>query len=190
MNLLFPAEIMRDTDAERVYQEYPRKVAKEDALRSIRKALHKIEIEGRDIEWLIGRVRQFANSPAGKAGKYTPHPATWFNRGSYDDDPTEWRRGYSNSPHADDVERCRVREGEARARKEAMEKKDKDAIAYTAAMSAREQYDWLQRYIEQLPEVTREWYRKKRPAELVARPIIALWIMEARNAASRTSAAG
>ena len=25
--------------------------------------------------------------------QYIPHPATWFNRGSYDDDPAEWSRG-------------------------------------------------------------------------------------------------
>ena len=24
--------------------------------------------------------------------QFIPHPATWFNRGSYDDDPKEWSR--------------------------------------------------------------------------------------------------
>lgn len=25
--------------------------------------------------------------------QFIPHPATWFNRGSYDDDPNEWVKG-------------------------------------------------------------------------------------------------
>jgi len=30
--------------------------------------------------------------------KFCPHPATWFNRGSFDDDPKEWVRGAAAAP--------------------------------------------------------------------------------------------
>jgi len=43
-------------------------------------------------DWLLGRVKAFATSPAGQAGKFTPHPATWFNGGRYEDDDAEWAR--------------------------------------------------------------------------------------------------
>lgn len=78
---------------EEVYQCYPRKVGKPDALKAIRKALGEIGGRGDDINavsWLCERVQKFANSPAGQAGKYTPYPATWFNSGRYDDDPQQW----------------------------------------------------------------------------------------------------
>ena len=80
--------------AESVYQAYPRKVAKGAALKAIAKALDTLAKRADVTDptaWLLARVRAFADSPAGKAGQYTPHPATWFNRGSYDDDPEEWQ---------------------------------------------------------------------------------------------------
>lgn len=42
--------------------------------------------------WLLGRVQAFAASPAGNAGKFTPHAATWFSDGRYDDPPEAWER--------------------------------------------------------------------------------------------------
>src|SRR6476620_8160014 len=38
------------------------------------------------------RTLAFARSPAGNRGNLTPHPATWFNQGRYDDNPTEWEQ--------------------------------------------------------------------------------------------------
>ena len=79
-----------------VYQAYPRKVGKAAALKAIRKALATIakadDPPADPVAWLTQRVRMFAASPAGEAGRFTPHPSTWFNQGRYDDDPDEWNR--------------------------------------------------------------------------------------------------
>jgi hypothetical protein len=36
---------------------------------------------------LYQTVVKFRESPAGKKGEYTPHPATWFNADKFFDDP-------------------------------------------------------------------------------------------------------
>ena len=86
---------------EAIYQAYPRKVAKAEALKAIGKAAARVkgrpETQGDPAAWLLGRVVAFAESPAGKAGTFTPHPATWFNKGRYDDDQAEWQRTEDNS---------------------------------------------------------------------------------------------
>ncbi len=73
-----------------VYAEYPRKVAKQDAIAAITKAL-----KTRSYEFLIERTKAYAAAvklwPAGEE-QFVPHPATWYNRGSYDDDPATWER--------------------------------------------------------------------------------------------------
>ena len=40
--------------------------------------------------WLLGRVRAYAESPAGKRGKFTPKASRWFAEGMYDDPPEAW----------------------------------------------------------------------------------------------------
>jgi hypothetical protein len=80
---------------ERIYESYPRKVGKGQALKAIAKAIK--AIAGRaDVSdpaaWLLERVQAFAASPAGQAGKFTPYPGAWFNAARYDDDPAEWNR--------------------------------------------------------------------------------------------------
>ena len=86
-----PRNDWTNDDVLRVYNEYPRKVGRKLALRRIATALTEIaEREADPVSWLVARVRQYAESPAGKRGKFTPYPATWFNQGRYDDDPTEW----------------------------------------------------------------------------------------------------
>jgi len=42
------------------------------------------------VQYLKERTIDFAKSPAGQNGKYTPHPATWFNAGRYSDEDAEW----------------------------------------------------------------------------------------------------
>lgn len=82
-------------DVEAIYNAYPRKRGKRDALKAIRKAIaeiRKARPEFDAVEWLLARVSEFAASPAGKRGEYTPYPQKWFNRGDYDDDPAEWYR--------------------------------------------------------------------------------------------------
>jgi len=81
---------------ERLYAAYPRRVGKQRAMKAIAKAVKIVQSrperqeDARD--WLLARVKAFAASPAGNAGKYTPHPATWFNDGRFDDDDAEWQR--------------------------------------------------------------------------------------------------
>ncbi|MBN2130213.1 MAG: helix-turn-helix domain-containing protein [Sedimentisphaerales bacterium] len=83
----------------RIYDAYPRRVGRAKALQAIEKALQKIGDRGQvdPHAWLLGRVKAFAASPAGRAGQYTPHPTTWFNQDRFDDDDTEWRRRTTTS---------------------------------------------------------------------------------------------
>ena len=77
--------------AEDVYAIYPRKVGKLGALKAIEKAA---KAKG----WLelFEKTKAYAAAvskwPAADR-QFVPHPATFFNRGSYDDDPKEWQRG-------------------------------------------------------------------------------------------------
>lgn len=75
--------------AENLYSAYPRKVGKASAIRAISNALKRNELT---YEQMLEKVNAFAASPAGNAGNYTPHPATWFNAARYLDDPAEWDR--------------------------------------------------------------------------------------------------
>lgn len=78
--------------AEAIYEAYPRHVAKDAALRAACAAIAAIRDRGvpEPGSWLLGRVRAFARSPAGQAGRFTPHPATWLRAARYDDDDREW----------------------------------------------------------------------------------------------------
>lgn len=76
--------------AESVYDAYPRKVARQDALKAIVKAMKVV-----DPDRLLERTKAFAEATTRWSDgdlQFIPHPATWFNRGSYDDDPTTWER--------------------------------------------------------------------------------------------------
>jgi hypothetical protein len=88
---------------ESIYQTYPRKVGKLAALKAIEKAVSRISAErrigeGEAAAFLIERTRVFANSPKGQLGDLTPHPATWYNRGSYIDDEREWQANTPSAP--------------------------------------------------------------------------------------------
>jgi len=85
---------------EAIYAAYPRKIGKQAALKAIARAASRIS--GRPdlgetpaMEWLRVRTLAYAGAvakwPAGDE-RFIPHPATWFNRGSYDDDPATWVR--------------------------------------------------------------------------------------------------
>ncbi len=87
-----------DFDLERVYQAFPRHVGKPEAFKAIRTAVRELGT-GKErpvcsvpeaLEFLHQKATAFASSPAGKQGKFTPHPATWFNQGRYHDDEREW----------------------------------------------------------------------------------------------------
>jgi hypothetical protein len=70
-----------------LYSAYPRKIARGAAMKAIERALRDT-----DFETLMEAVRVFANSSAGRAGKFCPYPSTWFNRRQWEDDRQEWDR--------------------------------------------------------------------------------------------------
>jgi hypothetical protein len=72
---------------ETLYRAYPRRIGKAEAMKAIAKALKKATYID-----LLEAVMEFAASPAGQQGEFTPHPATWFNREQWNDDREEWRR--------------------------------------------------------------------------------------------------
>lgn len=79
-----------DAQAERVYQEYPRKIGKGDALTKIRAA---IKAEGFDK--IHEAVLEFARAckATRREKQYIPHPSTWFNQKRWKDDRDEWWLG-------------------------------------------------------------------------------------------------
>lgn len=79
---------------QQLYQAYPRREGKGAALKAIEKAL---QAAGIPFEQLLERVKKFASSPAGNAGRFVPHPATWFNQRRFEDDPKEWSRANQQS---------------------------------------------------------------------------------------------
>ena len=86
-----------------IYQQYPRRVARIAALNAIKKAVAYL-VDSEKITALEARRKLYkatalyARSPAGQNPDKSkiPHPATWYNRGSYLDDPTEWQHGGFN----------------------------------------------------------------------------------------------
>lgn len=75
-------------EAESIYLTYPRRVGRGDAIKSIIKALRKVP-SGK----LMSATSLFALAvsrwPLDRQ-RFVPHPATWFNRESYLDDPNTW----------------------------------------------------------------------------------------------------
>jgi len=88
----------KDEDIEKVYHEYPKHVAKGQALKAIRSALKKV-----DIDTLIQATKEFAESQKGRTKKYIPNPATWYNAERWLDDRSEWHSWKDNDkPNAID----------------------------------------------------------------------------------------
>lgn len=74
---------------ETIYQAYPRKKKKINALKAIEKALLRIAYAD-----LLAATERYAAEQrvriaAGGEWKHTPYPATWFNAGGYEDEPDE-----------------------------------------------------------------------------------------------------
>lgn len=69
-----------------IYDAYPRKVGKGPAVKSIIKALAKIEPSE-----LLKRTLAYAAARANEDPQFTPHPATWFNQERFNDDPATWK---------------------------------------------------------------------------------------------------
>lgn len=86
-------------DAETIYAEYPRKMARIEAIKAIKKAIITVSKTGISIdeaaEILLYRTKMFAAATAiwkEQDKCFIPYPATWYNRGHYDDDPENWKR--------------------------------------------------------------------------------------------------
>ena len=79
---------------EEIYDAYPRKEKPRAAKKAIDAALKRLaerpDGPADPVAWLLERTQAYAQSPAGQRGRYTPHPATWFNDGGYDSDPQAW----------------------------------------------------------------------------------------------------
>src|SRR5690606_13726732 len=73
---------------EEIYKAYPRKVGKQAALTAIRAAVNR----GATPEYLLEATTEYARSREGKEQSFTPHPATWYQQGRYDDDRADWWR--------------------------------------------------------------------------------------------------
>lgn len=81
--------------AERIYAHYPRKIAHKAAIKAICAALADVGARGEpDPEnYLLIRTRRYADQRKAQHAKdpdsmrFTPHPASWFNAGRYDDEP-------------------------------------------------------------------------------------------------------
>lgn len=69
-----------------IYDAYPRKISRPDALRAIRKAMTKV-----DPADLLKKTLEYAAARQGEDDKFTPHPATWFNAERYNDKPETWK---------------------------------------------------------------------------------------------------
>ena len=91
-------DVDRDVDSlsfEDFWKVVHRKEGKGAAQKAYERAC--VRLAGRDgpggdnpDEFLIERMVKFAKSPKGKAGQYSPLPATWLNEFRYDDDPAVW----------------------------------------------------------------------------------------------------
>lgn len=84
-----------DERATQVYELYPRKIAALSAKRAITGAL----ASGVSLTHLVQQTAFYARCVSkwppsyrklADGGDRCPHPATWYNRGSYNDDPKEW----------------------------------------------------------------------------------------------------
>jgi hypothetical protein len=83
------------SQAEEIYQQYPKKANRPSALKAIEKALKKI-----DFDTLLAKTKAFANARNGDLS-FCKHPATWFNGECFNDDPSTWVNGnHSVNGHA------------------------------------------------------------------------------------------
>jgi hypothetical protein len=89
-------DLHASNDAADIYQLYPRKEARADAIRAIEKALRKVPAEA-----LKEAVAAFAKAQEGNQTKFIPHPASWFNAERWTDDRgawSSWRQGSGFAP--------------------------------------------------------------------------------------------
>lgn len=93
-----------EAQAERLYQEYPRKANKGDALTAIRKALKEV-----GFDTLHEAVVEYAKAcKACRLKKeFIPYPASWIRARKWEDDREDWWRGAVEVEAVDAYERLR-----------------------------------------------------------------------------------
>ena len=78
--------------AKDIYDAYPRKQHKGEALKAIEQAMtHKTPA------YLLERTQLYAKVVAGGDKRYAPMPARWFSSGDYESDPAEWARSVNST---------------------------------------------------------------------------------------------
>jgi hypothetical protein len=80
-------------EIEEIYQAYPRKTAREEALKAIAKAaaVH-------DPAMILSKTLAYASAVAWQERQFIPYPSTWFNGKRFLDDPEEWRDPSASKP--------------------------------------------------------------------------------------------
>lgn len=79
-----PAEPVNPDAFTDFWKAYPRRTEKRDAVRAWNRAIG----DGIPPERIIQAARDYALERRGEPPKFTKHPATWLNKGCYDDEPT------------------------------------------------------------------------------------------------------
>ena len=74
-----------ENSALEIYDAYPKKLGRKDALIAISKALKKI-----DGKKLLEITKKYAEARLNQDSQFTPYPATWFNAEHFFDDPAMW----------------------------------------------------------------------------------------------------
>lgn len=111
---------MTRSQAEAIYDLYPRKVGKAAAVKAITSAYARLRASGDPdpVTTLSYKAAAYAASPAGRkppdgGNDYRPHPATWFNQARYEDDENEWQKpnGVDATAGATNISRLRAPAG-------------------------------------------------------------------------------
>ncbi len=71
-----------------IYNAYPKRVDRPEALRAIDKSLKSISYDD-----LLAKTKAYAEARKGEDPQWTPYPATWFNGQRFNDDPSTWKNG-------------------------------------------------------------------------------------------------
>lgn len=85
-------------DVQAIYDAYPRKKEPSNAKKAIAKAL-----QNTPAARLLERTKEFAIAVRAWSEhdrQFIPYPATWYNAGSYEEDPKEWVKSYTNKHQA------------------------------------------------------------------------------------------
>ncbi len=93
---------------------YPKKKAREEAKKAWIAALAR----GANPQHIVDAAAGYAKERDGEDPKYTKYPATWLNKGCYDDEPEEPRRGHLKAlpgrghvPHQDNPDHSLYHQG-------------------------------------------------------------------------------